>query len=102
MKKRLTQYVIDRVATGVERALNCTIIADLPEVIMVSDCPAGKHGYYVSGSDEICIDRRTISLGAYFRDETLCHELLHWIGIDDENLTHKLDGKCVAYMPRPA
>ena len=101
MKKRSTEYVVDRVASGVERALNCTILADLPEVVVVSDCSINKHGYFVPGSNEICIDKRTISLGAYFRDETLCHKMLHCLGIDNEETAHELDGKCVAYMPLP-
>lgn len=94
------RYRIDRAATGVERALNCKIINKLPEIRIVNDCPRGKHGYYVLGTREICIDRQAVDSGNYFVDLAICHELLHWLGVEDEYTADLLDGRCVAYMPQ--
>lgn len=101
LKERNAKYIMHRVAEGVEKALGCTILAQLPEVEVVSDCPKGKHGYYIDGINKIYIDKSTIELGVFFRDECLCHELIHWLGISSERIAHHLDSKSLAYMPPP-
>ena len=99
LRARDHRYVIDRAATGVEQALQCSIIAALPEIKVVADCPPDKLGYYLGG-EKIYIDKTTINLGCWFRDLTICHELLHWLGIASETTAHELDASCACNMPK--
>ena len=70
-------YMIDRCRIGVERALGCSFIKK-PK-ISTGPLPTGKLG--MIAGDEIVMRNGLLPWQA---ERTLCHELIHFAGIDDE------------------
>lgn len=77
--------MINRAAQAVERVLGCRFLC-LPEVEFTSRIPKGKLGY--------CCDTHIAirpSLLRFQQERVLCHELIHWAGIECEKKTDQLE-----------
>lgn len=78
-------YMIDRAAKAVETTIGCCFLS-LPEVKVTNKMPKGKLGY--------CCDTHIAirpGMPNYQVERALCHELIHWAGVDCEEQTDDLE-----------
>ena len=77
-----TQIVCRKALKSIEKVMHCSIIADTPKIIPDIDLSATNlDGFYSPVHDIIVLGNH---LDKHGEELTLCHELLHWVGYEED------------------